>query len=479
MAKRKTFKRILLLILVAAVAVGAWLLPPALGVMSAYQAKTACSCVLVAGRPLEQVRQQELATLGMIVKAEVDHQRGLARASLLGLGLMERTAVRIPGLGCTLVPGNDPARLAARGAALGPRPDNPAQSEPWPLGNGRDPRPLPVGINAALLDKAVEKAFQQDEADRPVNTRAVLVVYQGRLVAERYAPGFGPRNLHTGWSMTKSVVSALVGVLVGQGRLDLYAPAPVPAWREPGDTRGSIRLVDLLQMQSGLQWSETYTSPFCDVLKLLFVAPSSAGYAASKPLAHTPGGTWYYSSGTTNIISGIIRRTLGDDKAYWSFPRTVLFDPLGMTSAVMETDAAGNFVGSSFMFATARDWARFGLLYLNDGVWRGRRILPPGWVSLTTRPASAAPQHKYGLQWWLNLGAPGDPSDRRFPTIPRDVYMAQGYKGQCVAVIPSRDAVVVRLGFTRQPRFDAGALVSDVLAALPKQQAAVASTRNR
>ena len=476
MSTRRIIKWGLLALLAGAAGTAAWLGHQMLAVGSAYKAKTACSCVLLAGRPLEQVRQKELAVLGMI-QTEVDRARGLARASLWGLGLVERTAVLIPGLGCTLTQGADPARLAARGAALPPRPENPRRREPWPLGDGPDPRPLPVGIDAPLLAKALDHAFASDGADRPVNTRAVLVACRGRIVAERYAQGFGPDTRQVGWSMTKSVISALVGVLVGQGKLALDEPAPVPAWRGDGDPRGAIKLIDLLQMVSGLDWKEEYDSYYSDVLKMLFMAPSAAGYAAAKPLAYPPGSKWYYNSGGTNIISGIIRRTLGDDQAYWRFPRTALFDPLGMDSAVMETDAAGNFVGSSFMLATARDWARFGQLYLDDGVWRGRRILPPGWVDLTRRPTRAAPLCQYGAQWWLNVGDPDNPNNCKFPKIPHEIYMAQGHEGQQVAVIPSRRAVVVRLGFTSLPPFDIGGLVRDVIAALPAATAH-ASVRN-
>jgi CubicO group peptidase (beta-lactamase class C family) len=249
--------------------------------------------------------------------------------------------------------------------------------------------------------------------------------------------------------MTKSVVNALVGVLVKQGKVSLSDSVPIPEWKRASDPRRRITLEQLLHMTSGLQFDEDYGNPLSDVTTMLFGVPDAAAYAAAKPLEAEPGARWSYSSGTTNIIAYAIRQIVGDSD-YLEFPRRALFDRLSMTSAVMETDASGTFVGSSFMYATARDWARFGLLYLHDGVWLGERILPEGWVAFTRAPAPATLDRQYGAHFWLRIPEEyrcGNGSRR----LPADAFHANGYEGQFVTVIPSRELVLVRLGLTRYP----------------------------
>jgi CubicO group peptidase (beta-lactamase class C family) len=227
-------------------------------------------------------------------------------------------------------------------------------------------------------------------------------------------------------------------------------------------------------MSSGLAFEERYGAG-AEATEMLFRTADMAAFAAARPLAHAPGTVWSYSSGTTNILSGLVRRSFGgDDRAYLEFPRRALFEPLGMRSAVLETDASGTFVGSSFLYATARDWARFGLLYLHDGVVQpgsppaspsGTRLLPEGWVDFARRPAPAAPKGQYGAQWWLNPGA--RPEDRVMPSLPPDLFYAQGFQEQSVVVVPSRGAVIVRLGLTNdESAWNLEAFVAEVLAAL-------------
>jgi len=211
-----------------------------------------------------------------------------------------------------------------------------------------------------------------------------------------------------------------------------------------------------------------WEDPFSDVLQMLYGEADPARYAARLTLVTTPGEAWSYSSGTTNIISRIIRDAVGGSLTdYLTFPRRALFDRIGMKSAVMEPSASGNLVGSSFMYATARDWARFGLLYLQDGVWAGERILPAGWVDYARTPTPGAPRGEYGAQWWLNAGAKDDPADRWFPDVPRDAYFCQGFEGQFVTVIPSRKLVIVRLGASVPfEAWDNNAFVAGIVAAV-------------
>jgi CubicO group peptidase (beta-lactamase class C family) len=307
----------------------------------------------------------------------------------------------------------------------------------------------PPDIDAAPLHSAVDWAFSEPDPALLRRTRAVLVAHNGQIVAERYAEGFNKDTALIGWSMTKSVVSALVGVLVRDGRLSVDAPAPVPEWQRPDDPRRRITLAQLLHMNSGLAFEEKYSNPLADVTYMLFGVPASAEYALAKPLAAEPGSRWSYSSGTTNILSHAIRHTVGESD-HLGFPRRALFDRIGMSSAVMETDAVGTFVGSSFMYATARDWARFGLLYLQDGVWSGERILPEGWVDFSRTPAPGAPDRKFGAHFWLRI-----PEEFRcgddLPDLPSDAFHAVGHEAQFVTVVPSRRLVLVRLGASRYP----------------------------
>jgi CubicO group peptidase (beta-lactamase class C family) len=270
--------------------------------------------------------------------------------------------------------------------------------------------------------------------------------------------------------MTKSVINALTGLLVKAGKLALQDPAPVPEWQAPEDPRRNITLDHLLRMTSGLSFDENYSNPLKDVTFMLLAASDMAAYAASKPLVAEPGSAWHYSSGTTNIIARILRGAVGGSEPdYLSFPRRLLFDRIGMRSAIIEPDTSGTFVGSSFMYATARDWARFGLLYLQDGMWKDDRILPVGWVEYSRRRTPASPRGAYGAHFWLTvhpgfLGGDGNASG-----LPADAFHAIGHEGQFVTISPSRNLVLVRLGLTRyRGAWDHGAFVRQVLEAISR-----------
>lgn len=459
---RRFWVKTTLLVVLAGLGVAGAILLDLLPVLSGYTAKTLASGVFVSGRALESVRAEDLDPTAQKMPWRVSHDDGSLTVSLFGLGA--RTARFEPGLGVTLLPpGEAPAPFAFSPAA--PAAQDPAQ--PWPLGGGENPDPLTTA-QRAQLDTAVDWAFEEFAPGRPWNTRAVVVAHGGRLLAEQYAPGITRDTPLLGWSMSKSVVNALVGILVKRGALDIRQPAPVAEWAAPGDPRGGITLEHLLWMSSGLAFNEDYGDPYGDVLTMLFREPDCGTYAASRPLLHAPGTVWDYSSGTTNLICRILREQLdGEAASSLAFPRAALFAPLGMTSAVMEPDASGAFIGSSYTFATARDWARFGQLYLQDGEWNGERILPEGWVAYSTTPAPTSPRGHYGAQWWLNAGEAGNPDNRAFPDLPADLYYASGHEGQFVVVVPSRDAVIVRLGLTRDRAFDLGHFVGLVLQALP------------
>lgn len=457
---------VVVVLLVGLAALYATLAGPALKIATGYHAAILGSAVFLAERDPADVLEHELGFLSF-VQAKIDREAGTVDSSVFGLA-RTRSLYR-PGFGVTLVH-EDEAALRAQPLPTPMTPPVDYATQPWPLGNAPDLAPMEADAKSKL-EEAVARAFEEPNADKPRNTRAVLVVQDGKLLAERYAEGFDRDIRLAGWSNTKSVTSALIGILVRDGKLDIHAPAPVPEWRAEGDARGALTLDQLLRMSSGLEFAEEYFNPFADATRMLFASPSAAALAAAKPLAHEPDTVWYYSSGTTNILSRIIGEHIGSE-SYADFANRELFEPIGMYSMIMSPDEQGDFVGSSFGWATARDWARFGQLYLQDGVWNGKRILPEGWVKYSVTPTPPAPKGEYGAQWWLNAGPAGKPEERPIPEAPADVYYASGFEGQRVFVLPSHKAIVVRLGFTQsRGAFPWGVFLRDILDALPQPAA--------
>jgi CubicO group peptidase (beta-lactamase class C family) len=374
------------------------------------------------------------------------------------------------GCGCTLVTETTEEELRKqRFMSAEPVSGVPRISDaPWPGGEGASVEPLPSEVNIEKLKATLDAAFVESDPQKKKMTRAVVIVYDGKLVGESYAPGFDKSTSLLGWSMSKSVTNALVGILVRQGKLRVKEPAPVPEWQKEGDPRKKITLDHLLRMSSGLKFDETY-EPLHDVTDMLYRSYDFAAYAAAKPLETDPEGKWVYSSGTANIIARVVRQTAEKDyPRYYDFLRKELFAKIGMYSAIAEPDSSGTFVGSSYMFATPRDWARFGLLYLHDGVWQGERILPEGWVKYSATPTPKAPQGQYGAMFWLNAGVKGNPSDRIWPNAPTDSFAARGYQEQYVVIIPSKKLVIVRFGATSvRAAWDMNDFISKVVAAIP------------
>jgi CubicO group peptidase (beta-lactamase class C family) len=414
-------------------------------ILAAYKAKMLCSEVFLAGREANVVeRELEVDDLAPLRYIADSVNRSDRRVTARVAGVIRQDAMYGDRRGCTVRVGPDTG--VDRGWRSEWRPAAYTDLSP-------DPRLRPV----------LDRAFAEPNPDRPRRTRAVVVVRDGRTVAERYAPGFTEETPILGWSMTKTMMNALVGILVKEGRLAADRPAPIPEWQDPGDPRHAITLDHLLRMSSGLAFDESPWNPVSDVTVMLLGRPDAGLYAARKGLAAVPGTHWQYSSGTTNIISRAIRAVINDDAAYADFPRRTLFNRLQMSRAVIETDASGAFIGSSFGYATAREWARLGMLYVNDGVWEEERILPEGWVTYTRSPAPADPLKRYGAHVWLKVADEysGD------AVLPADAFHAIGHGGQFVTMIPSARLVVVRLGLTRYPQaWDQTAFVRDVLDAI-------------
>lgn len=458
------------LLLLALMGAG-WYLSRVAPIGTGYAAKYICSNVFISHRDPQITYREDVASINLlarIIDVNIDHVQKTVVASFFGL--FKSTALYREGCGCTLVTGTTEAELRKQGF-MDPEPAPAPQrvrDAPWPIGEGASSEPLARHVNMDKLKGALDAAFAEPDPEKKKMTRAVVVVHDGKLVGERYAPGFDEKTPLLGWSMSKSVTNALVGILVRQGKLRIQEPAPVPEWQKAGDPRKSITLDQLMRMSSGLKFDETY-EPLHDVTDMLYRSYDFAAYAAGKSLEAQPDGRWVYSSGTANIIARIVRHAVEKDyPRYYDFLRKELFEKVGMHSAVTEPDPSGTFVGSSYMFATPRDWARFGFLYLQDGIWGEERVFPEGWVKYSATPTPKAPQGQYGALFWLNAGTEGNPKDRLWPSAPTDAFSARGYQGQYVVVIPSMKLVIVRFGATSvRAAWDMDDFISRVTAAIP------------
>ncbi|UII25263.1 beta-lactamase family protein [Fulvivirga maritima] len=454
----RIFKAIIFIMVMVLLIFGASYLWRALPIISGYGAKNLCSCVYVSDRLPESVVGQELGNFPLSLGTyEVDKSDSSAYGSVFGIA--KRKAIYRKGIGCTLI--SEISEDEVRGQDLDiPKHKVLPDSLIWPIGNATVYADSNMDLEA--LHQVLEEAFEETDPDKPKNTRAVVVVHQGKIVAEKYAPGFQIGTPQLGWSMTKSITNALVGMLVKDGKLDIYESAPLASW-SGSDPRRKITIDHLLRMSSGLEWEENYAGP-STATTMLFRKENMGAYAASFPLEKQPDEEWYYSSGTSNIISMIVRDTAGKD--YYDFVHNRLFNKIGMTSAVIEPDASGTFVGSSYMYATPRDWAKFGLLYLNDGVWQGERILPEGWVNYSSTASATAKEGNYGAHFWTNADPEGKPGERFYPSAPANMYSMNGFEGQRVFILPSQDMVIVRMGQNKRGNFDFDALLKGTLAAL-------------
>ncbi len=400
-----------------------------------------CSETFVSQLDPEQAFAESLAPrpgfrwIAWAVHHHVDPIRREARASLLG-ALPSRAVFR-DDVGCVLVHGDEPIATTKRSGAVPVAPLLP------PIAG-----PVIVEATDLRLKAALDAAFLESQSPPYANTKAVVIVHNGRVIAERYAQGYGINTPILGFSMTKSVMNALVGILVRERKLAVDAPASVTAWGGSADLRRNITVEQLMRMTSGLALDET-GSGFDPSNQMFYDEPDMAGYAQRAALVAVPGTRWAYSSASTHLLARIVRdRVGGTADAVQRFAFRELFDVLGMRSVTLEMDATGTPIGAHYMLASARDWARFGSLYLDDGVVSGRRILPEGWVQLSTSPSLGTP---YGAGWWTNHGRSPAAAARIKAGLPADAFFAVGNLGQRIAVIPSERLVIVRMARSHLP----------------------------
>ncbi|MFV8441420.1 serine hydrolase domain-containing protein [Flavobacterium sp. LB2P44] len=424
---------------------------PKLDLISGFSAKSIASGHFIDNRSQGMMEKGD-NDIDMIdlAKNKIEESRRFAVASVYGL--KERKAIYREGLGATLI--NDAFDVTK--SYLVPKRTKINNDLPFPYGSKELKDTVFANVDYTKLNIAVANAFDANGQIKK-RTRSLLVLYKDKIIAEKYDTGFDKNSKLLGWSMTKSITSALFGILQKQGKFDIYKPAPIAEWQN--DKRKIITTNDLLHMNSGLEWDEQYDK-ICDATKMLFQAEDMSREQLVKPATFQPNTHWNYSSGTTNLLSGILRKQFKTHQEYLDFWYAALIDKIGMNSMVVETDMAGNYVGSSYGWATTRDWSKFGLLYLHKGNWNGEQIFNESWAKYTATPTNTS-NRRYGGHFWLNAGG-------HFPDVPRDMYYCSGFQGQMVAIIPSLDLVIVRLGLIEEPEFDFNGMLRGIIESVKK-----------
>ena len=444
--KRRIIIRTVLAVLFAAILGGCLYLNSLMPIITGYGAKNMASAVFVSGRDAADVQALDLNfSFIKFNRYKIDYKNRTVTSRFLWA---KSVAVYRDGYGVTLLRGKTISQLQA-------------EKYPLPLEENCQglcgEKILPAG-DSALAERLepIARALV-DEKSYNGTPFAFVVLHDGGVVAERYRKGIEATTELLSWSMGKSFTNALVGIMSGDGLVDVNAPMDIPQWQ--GDARKAITLGDLLQMQSGLEWNEDYGNR-SDVNLMLHREQDMGLYALNKPLQYEPGTHWYYSSGSTNIVMRYLRGRFSSDAAFLGYIQDRLFTPLGICGAHFEPDMSGTPVGSSYLYATARDYASFGQMYLSDGCAFGSRILPEGWVDYTVTPASDS-RGGYGAFFWLNRGG-------SLPDAPADTFSCQGHDGQEIFIIPSKGLVVVVLGYSPKPDhvIEWNRLLKDIIAAL-------------
>ena len=420
---------------------------PKLEIITGYSAKSVASGVFIGGRTQVSVEKGDNDfSLMFLATNKVDKENGSVSSSIFGM--QPKKAVFREGLGSILI------TEAKDGTSSLPQPNrnHGDLALPYPYGNQEQKDTVFSNVDYESLSKEIERIFDVGDAQEK-RTRSVLVLYKDQVIGEKYAAGFDRNTPILGWSMTKSITSAIYGVMVKKGMLDINDSPNVRTWSS--DDRKEITYNDLLHMNSGLEWEENYYK-ISDVTRMLYHDTDMGQSQIDKPLVGKPDETWNYSSGTTNVLAGPLMSALFENKQeYMDFWYKELIDKIGMSSALIETDQVGHFVGSSYGWATTRDWGKFGTLYLHEGNWNGEQVLDSSWVAYTHTPTNGS-EGRYGAQFWLNAGG-------YYPDAPRDLYSCNGFQGQRVFIVPSKELVIVRMGLTEDDRFDFNAFLKNVI----------------
>ena len=434
---------------------------------AAMAAHDLCAGVYVVGRDLartpERVLAEDIRPLGESKwQADFEYRVDKDKATVWGSGIAPQTAQYNGDQGCTILPKGEEQVYFEPLALVSTLPD--PGTQPWPTGDVGARAPLPPEVDGKRLEAALDWAMAQAQH----RTRALVIAYQGKIIGERYSAGFTKDTPQISFSQGKSIVGALIGILIQRGDLNLDEPAPVSEWEGEGDPRREIRIRDLLHMSSGLDFKNYSDDPARRLtkanehLRVYFDAINVYQHAVQRPLEIPPNSQFRYRNSDPLTLGGIIRQIVETQaENHLAFPRRTLFDRIGARNFVLEPDAWGNFIYTGYDFGSAWDWVRFGLLHLWDGVWEGERILPGDWVKFVTTPAPGDPALSYGGLFWLNRGG-------IYNQAPADAFWAAGAMGQITMIIPSEDMVIVRLGTSPNSfRSYFNEVVGNILAAFP------------
>ncbi|GEP49975.1 serine hydrolase [Flavobacterium noncentrifugens] len=440
-----------MLILIVGIAAVVLINYPKLDLISGFAAKSVASAHFMDGRSLTAIETGDNdIPLVTLATNKIDEVGKSATASVFGL--KTRKAVFREGLGAVLIDDD----FDANAKYDIPKRNFTTLNLPFPYGNNEPKDTVFANVDYTKLQAAMNNAFDE-KGQKAKRTRSVVVVYKDKILAEKYDTGFTKNSRILGWSMTKSITATMFGILQKQGQFDIYKPAPIAEWKN--DKRAKITTNDLLHMNSGLEWEEKYDK-ISDATKMLFQAKDMSRSQLEKRAVAEPNSLWNYSSGTTNLLSGILRKQFKTHQEYLDFWYSNLIDKIGMHSMLVETDMSGNYVGSSYGWATTRDWAKFGLLYLHKGNWNGEQLFDPSWAKYVSTPTNTS-NGRYGAHFWLNAGG-------FYPDAPRDLYSCNGFQGQMVFIIPSLDLVVVRMGLKEDPGFDFNAFLKEIIGSFKK-----------
>ncbi len=452
--RKGLFKKIIIFIIVFLVATATWFIWPRLPIITAFAAKGMCSSVFLANKSPERIENEDLSFFPInLAKSTIDYDEKSVTSTVWGLA--KRKAVYREGLGAVLVLDKSTEALKQEGIVL-PKPQYSQDTVMWPKGDKISDE-MPAGVDYERLKELLDTCFDTPGSEPFKKTLGVVVVYDNKLIAEKYLDGYSSTTMFHGWSMTKTITGALAGILADEGKLNVDEPAGFDEWGN--DERKDITVKNIIQMSSGLDWYENYFT-ISDATVMLMQKDNMLTSVLDNKLKYSPGEYWNYSSGDANLLSGIIRERIKNDEIYHDFAYTKLLYPLGMLHTKVETDASGLFVASSYSYGSTRDWARFGMLFLNEGVFAGDTILSKEWVDFMKTQAEAS-NGSYAGTFWLK-----ESSDNALVDVPDDVFFADGFLGQRVYIIPSEKLVVVRMGYGYS-NFNLNNFLREIIKTLP------------
>lgn len=435
--KKKIIRKIVWFLLILLLGAGILFVWPRLPIITAFASKGMCSSVFLAGKDPARVMAEDLSFFPIsVAKTEVNYKEKSATSTVLGLA--KRKAIYREGLGSAIVL-KTPEKELKTDYFRFPDPGYSQDTIPWPLGDIVSDT-MVSGVDYGRLQTLLDTSFDRTGEEAYKKTLGIAIVYDNQLIAEKYLGDYNEHTMFHGWSMTKTVCGALAGILFDEGRIKLDSPVDISEWS--GDDRKNITLRNVIQMTTGLDWYENYFT-ISDATVMLMQSDDMLSSVVESKLANEPGTVWNYSSGDANLLSGIIRNEIKNDDKYHAFAYKELIYRIGMLNTVIETDASGLFVASSYSYGSTRDWARFGLLFLNNGIFEGDTILSEEWVNFMKK-ATPASDGSYAATFWRKEPSP----ENALKDIPEDIFFADGFLGQRIYIIPSKKLVVVRMGYS-------------------------------